>query len=443
MAGKFFIETFGCQMNVLDSEKIAGNLCSNGMEPASNPESADVIILNTCSVREKAVQKVYARLGEIKRHKNGNKTAVIGVVGCMAQLEGERILRRAPYVDFLAGPQKSYAMYSLAERSIRSGEKIIDLRSDGIPGPLEISTIERGNSWRASVTISEGCNRSCSYCVVPKTRGRERNRASGNILREIEQLAAAGYVEIMLLGQTVNSYVDPEERDVNFAVLLERVARIPGIRRIRFTSPYPSDFSNELLDVMVSVAQVCNSVHLPAQSGSTRILRAMGRGYTREEYLDIINRIRQSSRPFAISTDIIVGFPGESEQDFEDTLTLMDAAQYDNAFSFKYSPRPDTEALHFPDSVPEEEKSRRLSILQQRQKEIQLERNAACMERIVEVLVEDKARSRVSLTGRTTENKIVNFDGPESLIGHFVHVKITGFGPNSLKGAWIRPEVLE
>jgi tRNA-2-methylthio-N6-dimethylallyladenosine synthase len=438
MTKKFFIETFGCQMNVLDSEKIAGNLCRNGMETADSPADADVIILNTCSVRDKAVEKVYARLGKIKRHKNLRKDLIVGVVGCMAQLEGNKILKRAPFVDILAGPQKGHAIYSLVEQSARSGAARIDMRSDEYPGPLEISPIRRGNPWRAGVTISEGCNRRCTYCVVPETRGKERVRSSKNILQEVEELVAGGYIEIMLLGQTVNSYIDREGGNVTFAALLRDMAHISGIERIRFTSPYPSDFTDELFEVMVSCPQVCNHLHLPVQSGSTRVLRAMGRGYTREDYLEIIQKIRQSARPIAISTDIIVGFPGEEEKDFEDTLTLLDSVQYDSTFSFKYSPRPNTEALNLSGSVSEEEKSRRLEILQQRQREIQYQINEAYLGRIVDVLVDNKARSRVSLTGRTSNNKIVNFDGPEDLIGRFAQVKITGFSPNSLKGAWIQ-----
>jgi tRNA-2-methylthio-N6-dimethylallyladenosine synthase len=434
MGKKFFIETFGCQMNDLDSEKIAGNLRRSGMEPSATASEADLIILNTCSVREKAVQKVYARLGEIRRYKSEKNELVVGVVGCMAQLEGEKILKRAPYVNILAGPQKGHAMSNLVERSIVTKTPAIDLRADKDPDPLENADILRPNSWRASVTISEGCNRQCAFCVVPLTRGRERTRESVHILREIEDLAAKRCVEILLLGQTVNSYVDRTADSTSFAQLLRRIAKIDGIRRIRFTSPHPSDFSAELLDVMVSCPQVCNQIHLPVQSGSTRVLKAMRRGYTRENYLKKIEQIKKAPRSIAISTDIIVGYPGETEPDFQDTLSLLDAVEYDSVFSFKYSPRPNTAALGLPDDVSAEEKGRRLEMVQQRQKQIQSNRNAAYLGKRVEVLVEDKARSRMDLTGRTTDNKIVNFDGPEALIGQFVQVEITGFSPNSLKG---------
>lgn len=439
MTKRYLIETFGCQMNDLDSEKIAGNLRQHGMEPAGDPSEADVIILNTCSVREKAVQKVYARLGEIKRQKARRPEMVVGVVGCMAQLEGDRILKRAPFVNLLAGPQKGHVMDDLVRRSSASPEPLIQLREDSDEPPAETAYVLRQNPWRASVTVSEGCSRRCSFCVVPLTRGRERVRPSEAILREIEELAGRGYIEVLLLGQTVNSYYD-RAAQVSFAQLLRRIARVDGIKRIRFTSPHPSDFTDELLDVMASCPQVCNQIHLPVQSGSTRILRAMRRGYTRESYLEVIRKIRSAAREIAISTDLIVGFPGETDRDFRDTLSLLDEVQYDSAFSFKYSRRPNTAALSLSGEVPEEEKGARLEELQERQKGIQYQKNSAYLGRIAEVLVEDKARNRFSLMGRTSCNKIVNFDGPESLMGRLVQVEISGFSPNSLKGVWVHSE---
>jgi tRNA-2-methylthio-N6-dimethylallyladenosine synthase len=443
MAKKYLIETFGCQMNDLDSERIAGNLKRNGMEPAQDISQADVIILNTCSVREKAVQKVYARLGEIRRHNSRGQHPVVGVVGCMAQLEGDEILRKAPFVRVLAGPRKGHVMSDLIERSILTGAQAVDMRKDGDPEPPECNDFVRGNSWRASVTISEGCNRQCAFCVVPLTRGREKTRKSDAILGEIEDLAARGYLEIVLLGQTVNSYVDSSSGNLTFAALLRRIAEIKGLKRIRFMSPHPADFSDELLDVMVSCPPVCNHIHMPVQSGSNGVLRAMRRGYTREHYLEIVGKIRNASRAIALSTDLIVGYPGESETDFRDTLSLVNEVQYDSAFSFKYSPRPNTAALTLPGEVSEEEKRTRLERLQERQKQIQLERNAAYGGRTVEVLVDGRAKSRVRLTGRTSDNKIVNFDGPDILIGQIVPVEIRGFGPNSLKGTWTGLEALK
>ena len=437
MAKKFFIETFGCQMNELDSEKIAGSLRCEGMEPTGDPSQADLVILNTCSIREKAVQKVYARLGEIKKHKNRQNELLIGVVGCMAQLEGEQILKRAPFVNIIAGPQKGHLMPALVDRAAQTRLPVIDLRMDEDPEPLETTHILRENPWRAGVTISEGCNRHCAFCVVPMTRGREKDRASANVIREVTDLATQGYVEVVLLGQTVNSYRDPSPEGMTFAGLLHRLTEIPELKRIRFTSPHPNDFTDELLDVMSSHPKVCDQIHLPVQSGSTSILLAMRRGYTRERYLETIEKIRNSPRPIAISTDIIVGFPGETEGDFRDTLGLIDQVQYDNVFSFKYSPRPNTAALNLPGEVPEEEKGRRLKVLQDQQKLIQYNKNAAYLNRKMEILVEDRARARFSLAGRASNNKIVNFDGPEDLLGKFVEVTITGFSANSLKGDWV------
>jgi tRNA-2-methylthio-N6-dimethylallyladenosine synthase len=442
MTTKYLIETFGCQMNDLDSEKIAGNLRHVGMEAAGNLSEADVVILNTCSVRDKAVQKVYARLGEIRRHKARRENLIVGVVGCMAQLEGEKVLKRAPFVNIVAGPQKGYAMSDLVERSMRSRSAVIAMRTNDDLSPLETSYIFRQNRWRASVTISEGCNRNCAFCVVPATRGRERVRTSASILREVEDLADRGYIEIILLGQTVNSYYD-REAGVSFAELLRRMSEVRGLKRIRFTSPHPSDFSDDLLEVMASCPQVCNQIHLPVQSGSTRLLRAMRRGYTRQSYMAVIGKIRKARRPISISTDLIVGFPGETEADFRDTLSLLDEVQYDSAFSFKYSPRPNTSALSMPDEISEEEKGRRLEELQERQRLIQEQINAAYPGQILEVLVDGKARSRVRLAGRSSNNKIVNFDGPETLMGQVVQVEITGFSPNSLKGVWIRSETVK
>ncbi len=439
MGKKFHIETFGCQMNELDSEKIAGNLLHSGMEPVSDASQADVLILNTCSVREKAVQKVYARLGEIKRRKAGKDGIIVGVVGCMAQLEGDQILRKAPFVNIVAGPQKGLVMSDLIEETLRTGAPAVDMRMDEDPEPLETSYVLRENTWRAGVTISEGCNRKCTFCVVPFTRGAERDRAGANIIREVRRLVEQEqFKEVMLLGQTVNSYRDPVRRDFTFAKLLREVAGIDGLKRIRFTSPHPNDFTAELLEVMSSFPQVCNHVHLPLQSGSTRILRAMRRGYTRERYLETVRRIRDAARPIAISTDIIVGFPGETEEDFRDTLSLLDEVQYDSAFSFKYSPRPNTAALGLQDDTTEEEKGRRLRKLQEQQKLIQYNKNAAYMGQVVEVLVDDRARTRFSLAGRTTDNRVVNFDGPASLMGSIVPVQVTGFSAFSLKGIWLQ-----
>ena len=426
-------------MNALDSEKIAGDFHRNGMTAAACVSEADIVALNTCSVRDKAVQKAYARLGELRRLKTARPDMVVCVVGCMAQLEGEKILRRAPYVNIVAGPQKGHVIGGLVEKTLDSGKPVMALRRDDEPSPLENKNILRDTAWRASVTISEGCSRRCAFCVVPETRGPERHREITGILDEIQELASKGCLEILLLGQTVNSWGDPTDASIRFPELLRRTAAIPGLRRIRFTSPHPNGFTDELLEVMGSHETVCNHIHLPVQSGSTRVLRAMNRGYTREDYLEIVRKIRNAPRRIAISTDIIVGYPGETESDFQDTMSLIDAVKYDSAFSFKYSPRPHTAACDLPDDVPEEEKGRRLTLLQERQRDIQHERNASYAGQLLETLVEANARSRVRLVGRTSDNRIVNFDGPDELIGSFARVEITGFGPNSLKGRLITP----
>jgi len=437
MTRKFFIETFGCQMNELDSEKIAGNLHHCGFEAAGDAAVADVIILNTCSVRDKAVQKAYARLGELKRHKALRKDLVIGVVGCMAQLEGERLLEKAPFVNILAGPQKGHLMGDLVERAQAAPVPAVDLRMDEDPEPLENDRVLRTNPWRAGITISEGCDQRCSFCIVPFTRGRQRDRESARIVREAEELVAQGFLEIILLGQMVNAYRDPSPAGLSFAALLRRLAQIGGLKRIRFASPHPVGFTDDLLDAMIEHPQICNHVHLPVQSGSTRVLQAMGRGYTRETYLEIVAKIRRAPRPMAISTDIIVGFPGETDADFRDTLSLLDEVQYDSVFSFKYSPRPNTPALALGDDIPEEEKGSRLTFLQERQKLIQYNKNSAMQGRVLEVLVDGRPRSRFTLSGRLSNNRVVNFDGPDDLMGRIVNVQITGFAANSLKGVRI------
>jgi len=426
-------------MNALDSEKIAGDFHRHGMEAAADISEADVVALNTCSVRDKAVQKAYARLGELRRLKAARTDMVVCVVGCMAQLEGENILRRAPYVNIVAGPQKGHVIGGLVEKTLDSGKPVLELRRDDEPSPLENRHILRDTAWRASVTISEGCSRRCAFCVVPETRGPERHREITGIIEEIRELVDKGCLEILLLGQTVNSWVDPADSSIRFPELLRRASAIPGLRRVRFTSPHPNGFTDDLIEVTASHEAICNQIHLPVQSGSTRILRAMNRGYTREDYLEIARKIKNAARPIAISTDIIVGYPGETEADFQDTLSLVDEVKYDSAFSFKYSPRPRTAAYDLPDDVPEEEKGRRLTLLQERQRVIQYEKNAAYVGRRQEVLVEANARSRVRLVGRTGDNKIVNFDGPDELIGSFTRVEIIGFSPNSLKGRLTAP----
>jgi tRNA-2-methylthio-N6-dimethylallyladenosine synthase len=304
---------------------------------------------------------------------------------------------------------------------------------------FETEITRRDNPWRAYLTIIEGCDKACSYCVVPHTRGRERSRTSDSVLNEVRQLADLGYTEIQLLGQTVNSYRDPSRRKMTFAGLLAAVAEVPGIRRVRFTTSHPRDFGREIVEAIEAHPALCDHVHLPVQAGSTRILRAMQRTYTREEYLEKIDLIRSVRRPISITTDVIVGFPGETEADFEETLSLLAAVQFDGAFSFKYSPRPNTPALAFEDAIPEEEKGRRLAVLQEKQREIQSARNGALVGQTMEVLVEGKSRRANQWAGHTSSNRVLNFTSrAENLLGQYPQVRVTDAGPNSLVGEHVQ-----
>ncbi len=427
----FYIETFGCQMNAHDSEKVAGVLLARGYRAAPNIADADVMLYNTCSIREKAAQKVFSRLGEWRGIAN-NK--VIGVLGCLAQQEGEEIFERAPWVSLVCGSASYRKLPELVAEIESGGRRVMGLDLD-TEETFETEITRRDNPFRAYLTIIEGCDYACSYCVVPHTRGPERSRASDLVLAEARRLAEAGYTEIQLLGQTVNSYRDPSPRALNFAALLREVAAVDGIRRVRFTTSHPNDFHREIVDAIDEIPALCDHIHLPVQSGSTRILRAMRRTYTREEYLEKIAWIRAARRPISITSDIIVGFPGETEKDFEDSLTLLDAAGYDGVYSFTYSPRPNTTAATMPDAIPEAERSRRHAVLQERQRQIQAARNAALVGEAFEVLVDSHHAARSQWAGRSTSNRIVNFTSPrENLLGEYVQVKVTRAAPYSLIG---------
>ena len=428
----FFIETFGCQMNVHDSEKVAGVLLGRGYRATNDPAEADLVLYNTCSIREKAAQKVFSRLSEFRRE--AGKTKTIGVLGCVAQQEGEEIFERAPWVSLVCGSASYRRLPELLAQLETGGRRVtgLDLDTDET---FETEITRRDNPFRAYLTIIEGCDYSCSYCVVPHTRGPERSRASDSILEEVRRLADAGYTEIQLLGQTVNSYRDPSPRRMSFVELLRQVAAVRGIRRVRFTTSHPNDFHREIVEAIDSTPALCDHIHLPVQAGSTRVLRAMRRTYTREEYLQKISWIRGARRPISVTTDIIVGFPGETEADFDETLTLLDQVGYDGVFSFKYSPRPNTPALTMPDAVPEEEKGRRLAVLQDKQRQIQMARNEALVGATYEVLVDARHAARGQWAGRSTSNRIVNFTSPaENLLGQYVQVRVTRAGPNSLVG---------
>ena len=432
VAGTFFLETFGCQMNDHDSEKVAGVLVSRGYRQVEKPTDASVILYNTCSIREKAAQKVFSRLGEFRGTSDADK--IIGVLGCVAQQEGEDIFKRAPWVSLVCG-SASYRHLPEMLNKLEAGERRVTGLDNDTDETFETEITRRDNPFRAFLTIIEGCDKACSYCVVPFTRGPERSRASDAILREVRQLAELGYSEVQLLGQTVNSYADPTARKLKFSELLLAVADVPGIRRVRYTTSHPRDFTPDIVAAMDAQPKLCEHVHLPVQSGSTEILRAMARTYAREEYLEKIALIRAAKREISITTDIIVGFPGETEQHFQETLSLLEEVRYDALFAFKYSPRPNTPSLAMNDPIPEEEKSRRLAVLQKAQSEIQTARHMKMIGQTMEVLVSGKSRRENRWSGHASSNRVLNFtSSAQDLLGTYVNVRVTDAGPASLIG---------
>ncbi|HXA77688.1 MAG TPA: tRNA (N6-isopentenyl adenosine(37)-C2)-methylthiotransferase MiaB [Candidatus Acidoferrales bacterium] len=427
----FFIETFGCQMNVHDAEKVAGVFLARGYRAAPSIAEADVMLYNTCSIREKAAQKVFSRLGAWRGIADGK---IIGVIGCLAQQEGEDIFERAPWVSFVCGSASYRKLPQMVAELEAGGRRVMGLDLD-TDETFETEITRRDNPLRAYVTIIEGCDYACSYCVVPHTRGPERSRPSEAVLSEARRLVEAGYTEIQLLGQTVNSYRDPSSRKLSFVELLREVAAVEGIRRVRFTTSHPNDFHREIVDAIDSTPALCDHIHLPVQSGSTRILCAMRRTYTRDEYLEKVSWIRAAQRPISVTTDIIVGFPGEADRDFEESVTLLDAVGYDGVYAFTYSPRPNTSASTLPDAIREEEKSRRLAVLQDRQRQIQIERNNKLVGETFELLVDTHHAARGQWAGRTTSNLIVNFTSPrQNLLGEYVRARVTRAAPFSLVG---------
>ena len=401
----FYIETFGCQMNVHDSEKVIGTLVGRGYSQVERPEDAAFVLYNTCSIRDKAEQKVFSRLQQFKRAGNGK---VFGVLGCVAQQEGERIFDKAPHVSLVCGSASYNKLPEMLVR-IEAGEKRVTGLSLETDETFETPYTRRDNPHRAYITIIEGCDKSCAYCVVPYTRGPERSRTSDSTIREAQELVGDGFTEIQLLGQNVNSYRDPSPAQWNFATLLARVAEVAGIRRVRFTTSHPRDFGKDIVDAISANPVICDHVHLPVQSGSTDVLSRMQRLYTRDEYMRRIEWLKSSPRPIALTTDIIVGFPGETEADLAETLRLLDEVEYDSLFSFKYSPRPNTAALTLDQAVPEDEKGRRLSVLQEKQRPIQIRRNSALIGSVQQVLVEGWNQATRQWIGRTSQNRILNF----------------------------------
>jgi tRNA-2-methylthio-N6-dimethylallyladenosine synthase len=477
----FYLETFGCQMNVHDSEKVIGTLVQEGYRQVETVEQAQLILYNTCSIRDKAEQKVFHRLADYKKLQAQGKK--FGVLGCVAQQEGEKIFERAPHVSLVCGsasyrklPQMLAELEGgLPASGFRLQETVLSKASSRSPafspagrgispstapasgsrkpeaGNLvritglddrqtdecfETEFTARSNPHRGYITIIEGCDKFCAYCVVPFTRGKERSRTSDSVLAEARQMADLGYTEIQLLGQNVNSYKDPAGKR-SFAELLAAVGEVAGIRRVRFTTSHPRDFGHDIVEAIDAVPTLCDHVHLPVQSGSDRVLDAMQRLYSREQYMERIAWIKAAKRDISITTDVIVGFPGETDSDFEDTLNLLDQVGYDGVFSFKYSPRPNTPSLALDDAIPDAEKARRLETMMARQRLIQIARNKSCIGVKYEVMVEGKNEARNQWIGRTSQNKTLNFTAPEHAapkVGSYVEVIVTASFPNSLVG---------
>jgi tRNA-2-methylthio-N6-dimethylallyladenosine synthase len=430
----FYLETFGCQMNVHDSEKVIGTLISEGYRQVETVDDADLILYNTCSIRDKAEQKVFHRLADYKKLQAQGKR--FGVLGCVAQQEGEKIFERAPHVSMVCGSASYRNLPQMLIQIEGGNRRVTGLDDRQTDECFETEFTSRTNPHRGYITIIEGCDKFCAYCVVPFTRGKERSRTSDSVLAEARQMADLGYTEIQLLGQNVNSYRDPAGKR-SFAELLTAVGEVPGIRRVRFTTSHPRDFGKDIVDAIDATPTLCDHVHLPVQSGSTRVLDAMQRLYTREQYLERIAWMKAARRPISLTTDMIVGFPGETEADFEQTLALLDEVQFDGVFTFKYSPRPNTPSLALDDAIPDEEKSRRLTILMERQREIQRHLNKRQIGHILEVMVEARNEARQQWIARTSQNKTLNFsaaDGIELLPGSYVQAEVTEIFPNSLVG---------
>jgi len=433
MPKTFHIITYGCQMNKCDSEVLACILEKQGYSHIDDFEDADILLLNTCSVRDTAERKVLGRLERLKRVKEEHPDMIIGVCGCMAQSWESELVEKFPHIDIILGTSRLPELPNLIKERQRSGCAAIDVLE--IPHQEEIMPTNRESSVTAWVTIMHGCNNFCSYCIVPYVRGRERSRKSESILQEIKSLAESGYKEVTLLGQNVNSYGLDSEDEIDFADLLTLIDKNTDIRRIRFTTSHPKDVSQKLIDAVGDLTKVCKHFHLPAQAGSDNVLQKMNRDYTREHYFDLIKRLRDKVPNISITTDLIVGFPGETEDDFQDTLDLVRKVEFDVAFCFRYSPRRDTPAASMEDQLPEDIKMRRLYELLAIQDKISINKNQKMSGTIQEILVEGRnPKDDSQLFGRTSCNRIVFFTGDSSLIGELITVKITDAGNWSLRG---------
>ena len=437
MARKYRIETFGCQMNYHDSERVAGLLEADGYEATEDEAAADLIVVNTCSVRERAEEKLHTRVGEIRFNAAARAAdpPTVAVMGCVAQQEGEALLKRHRAIDVVVGTQRLKQLPRLVAEAEATHRPRLDINPhDDVSFPLGV--VRHGDPVRAWVTIIEGCNEFCAFCVVPYTRGHERMRPVAAILAEAEEAVRTGRTELQLLGQIVNHYQAPDDPACDFPTLLERVAQIPGLRRLRFASPHPRYVTDRLLEVMRDVPVVCRHLHLPVQSGSTAVLQRMRRRYTRESYLELIDRARAIVPGLTLSTDMIVGFPGETAEDFEETLDITRRVRYHSMYSFKYSPRPNTLAIkRMADDVPESEKTRRIMALQALQEDIQGQWFQQAVGQTFDVLVDGVSRRRAwEVAGRTEGNTVVNFAGPSTCLGQVVTVRVTEAGRNSLRG---------
>jgi len=430
----FFVETFGCQMNVNDSEKVAGLLRAEGYEPAREASEAGVVFINTCAVREGAAEKLYHTLGRLRKLKAADPDLVIAVGGCVAQLQGERIWERAPYVDVLVGTHNFGRIGELVRQAqSRFRACLLDRNGEALELPIQMAA--HSNPVRAYVTAMEGCNHVCSFCVVPRTRGVERCRPPDAIVQEVRSLVERGFREVTLLGQTVNAYASGV---TTFPELLSLVSGIDGLARLRFTTSHPAHVGEPLGRAFADLENLCPYLHLPFQSGSDRVLRAMRRGYTNAEYRERIQMLREYRPQLALSSDVIVGYPGETEEDFEATLDLVERMGFDGLFVFAYSPRPGTTAFREGDDVPDEVKQRRLAVLNARQQARQARRNALRVGSLEEVLIEGFG-AKGGLMGRSADFRIVHLDGPAAFMGQIVPVRIIRSGPNSLQGHLQQP----
>lgn len=442
MSSSVYIETLGCQMNVADTERAATRLRAAGYQLTDTPDSAEVVIFNTCSIRERAAQKVYTRIGEVRKSRGGGVRPLIGVMGCVAQLEGEAIFERSPMVDLVIGTRATDRLPALLERAKSGLRKNFDLGERAEGETWSVSAIERRSPYIAFVPIIEGCNKFCSYCIVPYSRGREKSRPPLEIIEEVRQLAREGFREIHLIGQNVNSYrpktdvgLEKHRGATPFSRLLRGVAAT-GMERIKFTTSFPRDFHTDIVTAIDEHENLCDWIHLPVQSGNNRVLKAMRRGYKREDYLRRIEVIKNAKRKLSLTSDIIVGFPGEASEEFEDTLSLVEQCQYDGLYLFNYSERPGTPAANLFNSVSKDEKARRFQALEELQRKIQRRIYGDYIGREVKVLVEkESAKSQEDMVGHSTCHKVINFPGKPELKGQVVKVQVIEAKVNSLYGA--------